>query len=522
VQVLFRERDLASHEISERLQEVKRELALQFGVPDHLLAYSRLINRQVTRGGLLVQMQIIKQELPSRPPVFRAKPTRGEDGTLLSDMILEADLYPYDEFERRLTRSVIETRLRGAGFDLSCVDWNAVAEALSAMEGTDQPVSGLVIGRGHPPGLGKSSRVTYGIHRDQEAFLSSAWMGVRPVQRGEFLVEVSQPVGGHQWGRNVFGRELEPQQGLRTKLEAGAGTLLWLRGTQLMAQRDGLLHFERSGRDKRDCDSCTMPLAKLAVHVLKAEVFPESQVYRLDLTAPAIILGTVRTGSVVRTQAPLFIGGDVEQGAVVECAASLRLGGSVRGAQITVSERCCISGSVDDSRVECGSTLQIDGSVSNAVLRATDVMGREIRSSEVEALRQTSFDRVDEGGGEATAIRINLHRFLEKQQSAGREALDDLQHSLVQIERIFGAEITQQVTAPTAQRMLLHWLREQKAAGGGNYTHMEVQELRAILEMVPIIRQQLSVMGMEMRDIAAQLATCPAETPPESAAGDAK
>lgn len=37
VQVL-RERDLSSHEISERLQEVKRELAIQFGVPDHLLA----------------------------------------------------------------------------------------------------------------------------------------------------------------------------------------------------------------------------------------------------------------------------------------------------------------------------------------------------------------------------------------------------------------------------------------------------------------------------------------------------
>ena len=527
VQVLFSDREISAHEISERLQEVKRELARQFGVPDHLLEYCRLINRQETRGGLLVQMQIVRQERASRAPVFRAKPIRSEDGNLLSDMIVEADFYPYDEFEHRLTITVVEARLKGAGYDFSRVDWASVAEALEQMERSNQPVIGLAIGRGVPPGLGKSSRVTYGIRHDQEALLSSAWMGVRPVRKGDFLVEVSQPMGGHQWGRNVFGRELEPRQGLRTKLEAGEGTQFGLRGTQLIALRDGLLHFVRSGRDKRDCDTPTMPLAKLAGLVLPARVFSESQVFDLDLAEPAIILGAVRAGSHLRVRAPLYIAGDVEAGSTVECTAPLRVEGGVRGAQIHASQRCCISGSVTDSLVEGGSTLQIDGGVSNSTLRATDVMGREIHGSKVEALRQTSFDRVDEGGGQATAIRINLHRFLENQQSAGREALDDLQRSLGQIEEIFGPDITQQVTVPTAQRMLLRWLRQQKSAGGGNYTHVEVQELRAVLEMVPLIRQQLSVMGMEMRDIAKQLATCGSEerseaaaTPPQSGGGE--
>jgi hypothetical protein len=467
-------------------------------------------------------MQIVKQERPSRAPLFHAKPTRGEDGSLLSDMMIEADLYPYDEFEHRLTLSVVEARLKGGGYDFSRVDWNAVAEALTQMERTDQPVTGLEIGRGLPPGLGKSSRVTYGIGRDQEALLSSAWMGVRPVRKGDFLVEVSQPMGGHQWGRNVFGRELEPRQGLRTRLQAGEGTQFGLRGTQLMALRDGLLHFVRGGRDKRDCDTPSMPLAKLVGLVLTARVFSDSQVFDLELAEPAIILGSVRAGSHLRSSAPLYIAGEVEAGSTVECTAPLRVEGGVRGAQIHARQRCCISGSVTDSLVEGGTTLQIDGRVSNSTLRATDVLGREIRGSKVEALRQTSFDRVDEGGGQATAIRINLHRFLETQQSAGREALEDLQRSLAQIENIFGLDVTQQVTGPTAQRMLLRWLRHQKSAGGGNYTHVEVQELRAVLEMVPLIRQQLSVMGMEMRDIAKQLATCTSEETPEAPAAPLK
>jgi hypothetical protein len=513
VQVLFSDRDLTAHEVSVRLQEVKRELARRFGVPDHLLEYSRLISRQMTRGGLLVQMQIIKQELPSRPPVFRAKPLRSEDGTLLSDMMIEGDLYPYDEFDHRLTRLVVEARLKAMGFDLSCVDWEPVMEALAEMERTNEPVTGLVIGQGVMPGLGKSSRVTYGIRHDQEAFLSSAWMGLRPVQKGEFLVEVSVPASSHQWGRNVYGRELEPRPGLQTRLEAGEGTQLWLHGTQLVAQRDGLLYFERSGRDKRDWDTRNMLLAKLVGHVLAAKVFPESQVFDLELAEPAMILGSVGSGSRLRTRAPLFIAGDVEEHSTVESTDSLRVAGGVRGAQIKVARQCCISGFVADSSVECGLALQIDSGVLNSNLRATDIEGREIRGSKVEALRQTTFDRVDQDGGEATAIRINLHRFLESQQSAGRAAIDDLQRSLVRIQDLFGVDITLQVTEATAQRMLLHWLREQKAAGGGNYTHIEVQELRSILEMVPLIRQQLDAMGMEIRDISAQLEACDSAAP---------
>lgn len=507
VQVLFSERNLLVDEITARLHEVKQELARHFGVPDYLLQYSRLIGRQVVRHGLLVQMQIIKQDLPSGPPAFHAKPLRMEDGSLVSDMLIEADLFPYDEFEHRLTRMVIEARLKGAGYDLSCIDWDAVSGALAETEQTERPVLGLVIGRGIPPGLGRSSRVTYGIHHEQEAFLPSAWMGIRPVHKGDFLVEVSPPIAGHQWGRNVFGRELEPQQGLLTRLEAGEGTQLWLRGTQLVAHGDGLLVFDRNGRDKRDCDTRGMALAKLTGSVLPAKVFDHTQVFEIELTESAIILGDVAAGSRIRSRAPLFIAGNVEEDSRVECSASLRIAGDVRKAHIKASRHCCITGFVTESNLECGFTLQFDAGVLNSTLHATDVIGREIRGGTVEALRQTSFDHVEESGGAATAIRINLRRFLENQQVAGREAMDDLRQSLAQIQDIFGPEIVLQVTESTAQRSLLHWLRHQKNLGGGNFTHTEVQELRAILEIVPLIRQQMTSMGLELRDITSQLIT---------------
>jgi hypothetical protein len=508
VQVLFTERNLSANEITARLQEVKQELARHFGTPDYMLQYARLIGRQQVRHGLLVQMQIVKQDRPSGPPAFRAKPLRLEDGSFVSDMVLEADLYPYDEFDHRLTRLVIEARLKGAGFDLFCVDWDEITGALVEMEQTEHPVMGLTIGNGRPPGLGRSSRITYGISHDQESFLSSAWMGVRPVQKGDFLVEVSQPIAGHQWGRNVFGRELEPQQGLQTRLEAGDGTQLWLRGTQLVAHRDGLLVFERNGRDKRDCDTRGMALAKLTGRVLPAKTLEQTGAFDIEIIEPTIIMGDVASGSRIHARAPLFIAGNVEEDARVECSFTLRIGGEVRKAKIKSLRHCCITGFVTESKLECGFTLQFDAGVLNSALRATDVLGREIRGGAVEALRQTSFDSVEESGGAATAIRINLRRFLENQQVAGREAIADLRRSLAQIQDIFGPDIVLQVTESTAQRMLLHWLRQQKSTGGGNFTHAEVQELRTILEVVPLIRQQMAAMGMELRDITTQLVSC--------------
>ncbi|RPH94973.1 DUF342 domain-containing protein [candidate division KSB1 bacterium] len=509
VQVLFSERELSAEEITNRLREVKQQLARQFGVPDAILEYSRLLSKQTTRNGLLVQIQIVKQDLPSAAPVIRTQPMCAPDGSIFSDMRLEADFHPFDEYDHPLTRLSIEGRLKTSGYDTSLVNWDTVTEAICEMEITAKPVYNLEIGRGMLPDPGRSSRLTFGIRPDQEAFLASAWMGVRPVLDGDFLLEVSSPSSGHKWGKNVFGRELEPRQGLQTKLEAGDGTKLRMRGTQLFAASEGMLVFERIGRDKRDCDAFNLVPAKIVGHVRPMSVFRESQVYDLDLTTPAMVTANVLAGSRIVSSAPLLITGDIEENTRIECADSLRVAGTIKSAAVVSGRHCCISGFVMQSDLRAVMSLQIDGGVFNSSLQATDVMAREIRGGAVEALRQTSFDRVDDTGGNATAIRINLNKFLQHQQVAGREAIKELQQSLAMIVDIFGHEITLQVTESTAQRMLLHWLRQRKTAGTGNFTHMEVQDYREILEMVPLIREQLKALGMELRDITAQLVSDP-------------
>jgi hypothetical protein len=275
---------------------------------------------------------------------------------------------------------------------------------------------------------------------------------------------------------------------------------------------DGLLLFERAGRDRRDRDTYDMVPAKLTGFVLPIAAFRESQVYHLDLAEPAAIFGTVKAGSRIVSNSALYIEGDVEEDSEIQCLRSLRIAGSVRKSKISSRHHTCITGFVSDSQISSSNVLHLDQGALSSTLSATDAVAREVRQCAVEALRHTSIEHL-RGGTTATAIRINLRKFLENQQASGREALDELRTSLSQIVDIFGPDITLQVSESTSSRLMLKWLRKQKAAGLGNYTHAEVQELKTVLEMIPLIRDQLNAIGMELRDVTAQMQKTELEQP---------
>jgi hypothetical protein len=505
VQVLFEDADLPAGEVSDRLREVKAELATQFGIANAMLEYVELISKKRTRHGLLVQMRIVKQDFPSGTPTFRALPASSEDGNPFSDMRLEASFFPYDEFDQPLTRLGIEARLKNQGFDLACVKWPVVIDALQRMERTNLPITNLEIGHGIIPGPGNPSRLSYGMPRHYEALTTSAWMGVRPVAKGEFICEVSSPSAGSKWGRNVYGRELESKPGLHTRLAAGVGTKLVAHGTRLIAHRDGLLVFQRAGKDKRDRDTCDLVPVRLLADCLAANTILDIQRAEVSLSRPTLILANIEPGRRILSSHPLFIQGNIGEGAEIRCAQSVRIIGNVDGARITADHHLAVTGHVNNATLRAEWTLQVDGVVIESSLYGTDVIVSEIDGGHVEALRQTSINRINDNGGRTAAIRINLHKHLENRQLEGKEALLELRQTLSQIVEICGPEIAFGVTEGNAQRMILKWMREQKSKGAPNYTHAEIQELRTVLEMIPMLQEQVKAIGVELKDITAQL-----------------
>lgn len=505
VEALFT--DIASDvtDITERLQEVKSQVALKFGVATHLLKYTETIHREKTPDGLLVEIRIDKSDVPSGRPVIRIFPVRAPDGTVFSAMKVEADLFPYDEFDRLISRSIIEMHLNRKRVDLRCVNWDAVAEAISEMTLDSKPVQGLLIAEGEMPDLGKSSQITYTVTSDHEKFLNSAWIGVRPVSNGDHLVEASPAIPGLKTGRNVLGTELEPRQGIDTRLVAGEGVRASVQKRRLISASDGMLLFRRKGRDRRYIDRIHETPTVLTAEVAPTIVFQESQVFDLDLYDCACFYADIQANSRIQSQGALFIQGDIKQGTKIVCADSVRILGSVHKADISAEGHLCLVGNAADAVLRARLTLQTDGVLTDTSAIGMDVIAKSVDGGTVEALNPCILDSDSGEMHSPASLSMNIRRFLEDQQKMNKAAIHEIQQSLQRISDLFGPDVVQRVEEGSVQRVLLDWLRIHKESSAKQFSYKDVQELRMILELIPELRQRLAAVGMELQDITRQL-----------------
>jgi len=290
-----------------------------------------------------------------------------------------------------------------------------------------------------------------------------------------------------------------------------------VQGKAVVAARDGIVIFERTGRDKRQADSKEQPPAKLTISVKPMIMFGEADQFDLDLADAVVIQADLLPGSNIRSKSSLCIEGNVGECSNVECAGTLRIVGNVSNAAISAGQHLNIVGHVRDSRIEANLTAELDGTVEDCFVHARDVIAQDVKGGHVEALNKTTIQVVRDSEKSAASVKVNLRRALELQQVSNKETIEELRDAMARITQVFGPEIALQVEPGTIQMLLLQWIRKQKASFGASYTQAEVQEFRTLLESVPHLRQQLAALGNELREVTRKLhEDAPNITPPSA------
>ncbi len=503
VQVLFEEQN--TEEIKNRLGDVKAELARQFGVPDQLLQYTRMLGREQTEHGTSVVIEIVKRTIPCGAPQFRLLPMTAPDGTVFTEMLLEVDLFPLDEFEQFVSFQTVQSHASMSGVEMTQIAWSKIQDALNTMSQTCEPVLGLVVATGEFPDFGISSQIHYSPLNQELGVIQSAWIGAHAVSQGEILVETSPARPGRKPGRNLLGRELEPRPGIETRLEPGDGTRLGSGGHKVIATRNGVVTYKRVGLNRHSRDSRDSQPGRLIVSVLPVTEVQETQKFDIESHSALMIRGNVLSGSQIRSRAPIVIEGNVLNGSRIETRSSLRVLGDVSGSYLSSDQHLSLYGNAHNSHLIAKLSVQLDGRVVDSTVRAMDVLALEIIGGDVEALSRTSVSRVNDSETGAASVRINVRKYLEEQEESGRRNIEDIRATLGQMIQIFGPQIVSQVEAASLSRTLLQWMRGQKSVTGLGYTNTEVHDYRALLETVPILREQLAAAGMELREITQRL-----------------
>ncbi len=478
-------------EIPEQLRQIKDELAHNFGVANHRLEYVGLISKKRTHAGVLVEMQIRRQDAPSGAVRLRFEPAQAPDGTEFSDMKAIIDLFPLDEFEQTLTFAAVEQKLKAEGLELVLVKWPIIRDLVDSCVDRQAPIFDHVVAEGVLPDIGIPSRISYPWFPQSDEAAVTAWMGLRAVDAGEELVEVSVPVSGMRAGRNVFGRELSPRRGIVTRLQGSHGVVVAAGERRMQARERGLLVFRRIYSDRRTKDSPReMPM------LLEAEVMrirgvdgDAADVQRWEETV--WISGDLNAGARLHVNGDCVIDGDVPDGCQVTVAGSLRVYGSIGEAAVTTGGHLCVHGDLQDTLCEVGLVVQIIG-----VARESEIFAREILADHLEGGTAEAFASPTASND---VVHFNREKFLAEQRAAGEDALATLRRQITQLYEIFGPEILQQVTPDTVQIHLLRWLRQQKNSGAAQFSHPQVQELRTLLELVPSLRSQMTQIAGELR-----------------------
>ena len=482
-------------EIPEQLRQIKVELAHSFGVADYRLEYVGLYSKRKTSSGILVEMQIRRQEIPVGSVRVRYLPMTATDGTVFSDMQVAVDLFPLDDFEQQLTFESVEERLKAEGVDTGLVHWVHVRELVESCRRQQVPLLDQVVGEGVMPDVGIPAKVLYRWFPSDDEAAPTAWMGLRVVETGEELCDLNVPVSGLKAGKNIFGKELSPRRGNSTRLVAGKGVALSTTERRFVSREEGVVVFHRRYQDRRMKDSPRETPAIVEAEVLQMRNIRSEKAQNERWEGSIWITGSFDEPARLMVNGDCVFYGDIADGCQIQVSGNLRIFGGVGEATLTVGNHLCVHGPMFKSMCEVGLTAQLIGEVSDCTVFAREIIADNIVGGVAEAYANVSTNN--------EFVQLNKEKLLAEQRAAGEDALLTLRKQIVRLNEIFGPEMLQQVTPDTVQIHLLRWLRQQKTLGVASYTYPQVQELRTLLELVPTLRAQMASIAGELRETSA-------------------
>jgi hypothetical protein len=500
----------ASEDIaSDYLHEVKAELALFTGIPEEHLKYVRLLDRQQTSQGLLVEIEIVKVDVRKGAPVFRIEPLEGPDGASFSEMLLKVDLFPYDEFEKPLTRELFEQRMIMKGIQLDLLDWTTLDKAFETLETTGRELINLKVGQGVFPDVGENAVIEYALPVTEKNRALPSQVGIRRVRKGDLLVRRIPPTGGTRTGRNLFGRELAARHGRDVTLEAHAGTRLSPDACRVIADIEGLSRFEKFEQTIRRRGKIERFPARIRVSVEPLGEIEGNQVLDLDYDGHLEIQGSLLPGSHLKATGATIIHGDVEKDCRIFSGDSIHIDGKIHGSIIESYRHLAGNDGAKNSHMTAEKIVYIQGKVEDSTVKGENVHISEVKGSKIQALRKAIIEKVSDSPDSESEIVVNLREFLMNQQGDTAETLQEMTETLKRLVELFSPKVIQAVDSTNIRKTLHQFLREQKGKGIPHYSPQEIISFRRMLELVPAFREILTDLGQELREITEQIANEP-------------
>jgi uncharacterized protein (DUF342 family) len=488
-----------------KINQVKKQLAGMLELPPGLLEYGEVVSKEMKDDHLVVTLEISRKVVDSGPLAVHILPEISEYGVEFPDMIAAIDLYAVDLFGSLINVEKINSLVEKNRVARELVQWDVIQEGLERLLANYQPILGLVIARGEFPDPGEDAELIFPTVQGMSMEEISQDADKRRVRGGEVLVKKFGAKHGSKDGMNVRGEVVRSPTGGDIRIEAGRGTIINLKGTEITAQTDGLMTLEflsadAENRDNSDISTRGCQVVRVMVSPLK--VIETDNPISVCTNSSIEVVGNVMSGSRIISSAEIIVKGDVEAKAVLESKEDIHVQGAVQGGSLTSQKNVYISDGVSGGEVTAKNRVRIDGMITGAKITGREVTSKGMQGGKVTAKEKIVVGKVEaDENGQRPEIKIGIADFHENRVVENEKFIAFGNDNLTEMKQVFGEEIVEKVNSVNVKAMFLKHIKEQRLASRITYKKNQIQAILQLLDSTSSIRELLTEKSKENEEL---------------------
>ena len=494
--------------LPKKLKHVKELLSTKYNIPQHLLQYQNIIQKEIVDDGVLTHLRIKRVSLEKGKPKFSFQTGISPSGIPYADMACYADLFQLDEFEKELTVERVKMLLKMEEIVEELIDEDTILKAIKELKETAKPVFGVRVAQGRFPDSGMDAEVQFYFHANPSIENSAEYISSRKVKRNDLLCDKNSPTEGKSGGLSVRGRSIPARRGFDIILQPVKNVRTDMEAKKLFAEIEGLVIVRREERAFMTPAGEKLVPSKILVRIdpLKIIELEDDEVIDVTTRESVEIRGNLKMGSRIISSGEVHISGSVGKDTVIHAADDLFVSGNILKGLLSSDKNI-----VADGRVEASTIAATDRVIVKGAAVSSDIVGKDIRIDEIYGGNITAGTSLtvnvlgeDEAGISAT-ICVATKDFLQSKIDENREFIDAAQINLKKLKKLFGENMVKEVIPQNVQQMLMKYMSGLKKQGHANFSQMQVDIYKKLLTSIEPIRRLIYEKEIEIIRLQRQI-----------------
>ena len=473
--------------LSKLLKSIKESISSEYDVPQARLKYRKILDKKVSPDGVIATLEISCSKSSCGKPVLKFCSAALPNGQSVDNMLLQADIFPYDEGGSKITEDDLMEALKSNNIREEYIDLDAIAAVVKRAEKEGKIIEDIVLAQGITPDVGKDAALEFSFDINPDRGSVKQYLGSRKAKKGDVLCIKHPRIIGRNPGSNLFGEPIDPVSGRDFQLIAGNGTRLTEKGTRILADQDGVAIVRQDETKVSSLSYSKSFPREVQLRIDPVQTVESTRTVEIITKDSVEVKGSLKENSNIITEGEVYILGDVESQAKIHAQDDIIVEGNIDKGSLISSKNIFAGGKVTESTLSAKGIVRVEGAIENTRVFAEDIEIDHLVGSTVVAARRIVIRSIEQDEKDImNEIRVGIKDYQQMKIEENNEFLDYLNGDLIKMKSFFGTEIVEDLSYSNTELMLLKFAKDASKIGGLSDDQWDAS--KRLIESIPSLK----------------------------------